>query len=262
MSDLRDTQQCVFRFPTVLQKVVMPDNSSATADPHGVFAKFRRGTTDRPFIVAQLGQSLDGRIATRTGDSRYIGADPSLCHLHRIRAHVDAVLVGIGTVLADDPQLTVRRCAGRNPARIVIDGKGRLPPGARCLEGADGARRIVFRPEGAAFPALPEGVEIVTLPANAAGHFDLAEIARELARLGFEKVLIEGGARIISQAIDAGLVDRLHLMVSAVIIGSGQAGLDLAPIDLVKDALRPAVTVTSLGEGDVLFDCDFGRKPA
>lgn len=221
------------------------------------FVHFRKTGVERPFIVAQLGQSLDGRIATRTGDSRYIGAEPSLIHLHRIRAHVDAVLVGIGTVLADDPQLNVRRCEGKNPTRIVLDARGTLPQAAKCLSGEDGARRVVFRPEGARFAPLPAGVEIVPLPVNALGHFDLVRIAQELTHLGFEKVLIEGGARIISQAIDAKIVDRLHLMISSVVIGSGQVGLDLKPIDVLKDALRPAVTVTPLGQGDVLFDCDF-----
>lgn len=229
-------------------------------DQADLFRDFSRVDADRPFIVAQLGQSLDGRIATRTGDSRYIGAKPSLDHLHRIRAHVDAVLVGIGTVLADDPQLNVRRCAGTNPARIVIDAKGRLPARAKCLEGSDGVRRIVFRGEGVEGESLPQGVELVRLPRDADGRFDLRRLAGELARLGFRKVLIEGGASIVSQAIDAGIVDRLHLMVSAVIIGSGQPGLELRPVDLLRDALRPQVTVTSLGEGDVLFDCDFGRK--
>jgi diaminohydroxyphosphoribosylaminopyrimidine deaminase/5-amino-6-(5-phosphoribosylamino)uracil reductase len=221
------------------------------------FDYFQRRTPDRPFIVAQLGQSLDGRIATRTGDSRYIGARPSLAHLHRIRAHVDAVVVGIGTVLADDPQLNVRHCEGKNPARIVIDARGRLPGSAKCLDGSDGARRIVLRAAGVAGETLPQGVEIVELPANA-GRFALNTLATALNALGFERILLEGGASIVSQAIDAGIVDRLHLMVSAVIIGSGVTGLDLAPIDRLSDALRPKVTVTPLGEGDVLFDCDFG----
>lgn len=229
------------------------------SDTRASLTNFRTAAADRPFIIAQLGQSLDGRIATRTGDSRYIGAEPSLIHLHRIRAHVDAVLVGIGTVLADDPQLTVRRCQGVNPARVVLDARGTLPADAKCLDGRDSGRRIVFRPEGAAFGALPEGVEIICMAVDANGYFDLRAIARELLRLGFSKVLIEGGARIISQAIDVGIVDRLHLMISSVIIGSGQAGLDLRPIDLLKEALRPEVTVISLGAGDVLFDCDFGR---
>lgn len=219
------------------------------------FHHFRPGSAEKPFIVAQLGQSLDGRIATPTGDSRYIGSAPSLRHLHAMRAHCDGVLVGIGTVLADDPRLNVRLCEGTNPARLVIDAKGRLPAAAKCLDGADGARRIVFRAQGVVGEALPEGVEIVTLPTNANGHFALGDIAPALHRLGFQRVLIEGGARIISEAIDAGIVDRLHLMVSPVIIGSGQVGLDLAPIRLLNEARRPKVEPILLGEGEVLFDC-------
>lgn len=230
-----------------------------TGDILAPFVHFRRTRADRPFLVAQLGQSLDGRIATVTGDSRYIGAAPSLDHLHRIRAHVDAVLVGIGTVMADDPQLNVRRCEGRNPVRVVIDAKGRLPASAKLLDGRDGARRIVFRGEGVSGEILPAGVEIIHLPAPG-GRFDLRRIAEELCRLGFGKVLIEGGAAIVSQAIDAGIVDRLHLLVSAVIIGSGQTGLELKPVEKLKDALRPDVAITPLGEGDVLFDCDLSRR--
>ena len=223
------------------------------------FRHFVPGRLGRPFIVAQLGQSLDGRIATPTGDSRYIGSQPSLRHLHAIRAHVDAVVVGIGTVLADDPQLNVRLVPGRNPARVVIDARGRLPPSARCLEGADGARRIVFRGETVVGPALPPEIEQIHLPVDDHGHFNLVVVTEALGALGFRRVLIEGGARIISQAIDGGIVDRLHLMISPVILGSGQAGLDLAPIAALKEAKRPLVEITMLGEGEVLFDCDLGR---
>ncbi|MFZ4534452.1 MAG: RibD family protein, partial [Alsobacter sp.] len=122
------------------------------------FAPFRASPAGAPFVVAQLGQSLDGRIATVSGESRYINGMAALDHLHAIRAHVDAVLVGIGTVLADDPQLTVRRVAGRNPARVVLDPRGRLPD-CRCLAD-DGVRRIVLRARPAGVPA---GVEEIVL---------------------------------------------------------------------------------------------------
>lgn len=234
--------------------------SPSTRQPADPFVFFRPNLPDRPFIVAQLGQSLDGRIATVTGDSKYIGSRPSLAHLHAIRAHVDAVVVGIGTVLADDPKLNVRLCAGPNPARVVIDAKGRLPATAQCLDGADGARRVVLRGPEAKGEALPAGVEVHVLPVNTAGRFDLPELARTLRNVGFERVLLEGGASMISQAIDAGIVDRLHLMVSPVLIGSGQPGLELRPVQLLAEAMRPKVEVIVLGEGEVLFDCDLSRR--
>ncbi|MCA3599004.1 MAG: RibD family protein [Methylobacterium sp.] len=235
----------------------MLPSTCQSAEP---FRFFRADHADRPFIVAQLGQSLDGRIATVTGDSKYIGSRPSLAHLHAIRAHVDAVVVGIGTVLADDPKLNVRLCEGPNPARVVIDAKGRLPAAAQCLDGSDGARRVVLRGPDARGETLPAGVEVHRLPISAAGRFDLVELARALRRLGFARVLLEGGAAMISQAIDAGIVDRLHLMVSPVLIGSGQPGLELEPVQRLADARRPVVEVTLLGEGEVLFDCDISSR--
>lgn len=219
--------------------------------PRAALAAIEAAPPDRPFVVAQLGQSLDGRIATATGESRWINQTPTLDHLHRLRAAVDAVVVGIGTVLADDPQLNVRRIAGRDPARVVIDPSGRLPVTARCLQ-ADGARRLVLR---SCEVAAPDGVEVLRI-SHAGSGLDPHEIVAALFERGLRKILIEGGARTISTFIDAGAIDRLHLLVSPVIIGSGRCGLELAPIISLQDALRPPTEVYMLGAGDVLFDCD------
>src|ERR1700724_2841335 len=105
------------------------------------FGPLRTGAVDDLVVVGQFGQSLDGRVATESGHSHYINGPAGLAHLHRLRALVDAVVVGVGTALADDPQLTVRHVAGPNPARIVIDPRGRIAAGAR-LFARGGARRL------------------------------------------------------------------------------------------------------------------------
>lgn len=221
------------------------------------FAPLEAGTPDEPFVVAQLGQSLDGRIATPTGDSKYINGPAALDHLHRLRARVDLVLVGVGTVIADDPQLTVRRVPGRSPARAVLDPNGRLPADARCLAD-DGARRLVLsRSPG----PLPAGVETLGLAEEAGPHCP-RRIRADLGRLGFRRILVEGGARTISAFIDAGCVDRLHVLLAPVILGSGRAGLDLEPIGALAGALRPRTQAYPLPDGDVLFDCDLRRSAA
>ena len=205
----------------------------------------------RPLVIAQLGQSLDGRIATPTGVSKYINGTIALDFLHHLRARVDAVVVGVGTVVADDPLLTVRRVPGRNPVRVIIDPKGRVPLNSKCLC-SDGAPTYVIR----LTPNCdPSPCETLQLPGKDGGIDPLA-IVSALAQRGFSRLLIEGGAGTVSRFIAAGAVDRLYLLVAPMLIGSGKPGLELPPIDQLDDALRPTTRCYSLEGGDVLFECD------
>jgi riboflavin-specific deaminase-like protein len=217
-----------------------------------LFGPLRAGSIDDLVVVGQLGQSLDGRIATNSGHSHYINGPAGLDHLHRLRALVDAVVIGVGTALADDPLLTVRRVAGPNPARVILDPRGRLTADARVLT-ADGTRRLVVTGPTAQC-ALPDGVEVVALPADD-GHIAPAVVLAALAARGLRRILVEGGARTVSGFLSAGCLDRLHVLVAPMILGTGRAGLELAPIDRVDHALRPPIRTYPLGE-DLLFDCD------
>ncbi|MEZ5852262.1 MAG: RibD family protein [Hyphomicrobiaceae bacterium] len=217
-------------------------------------AVIENAPADRPFVVAQLGQSLDGRIATNSGESRWINGEAALDHVHRIRAAVDAVVVGIGTAIADDPILNVRRVPGRNPARVVIDPSGRLPATARCLA-EDGARRLVVR---ACDMAPPPGVELVRVP-SPGGRMNPHDIVAALAKAGLRTMLIEGGAQTVSWFLESGALNRLHVLVAPVILGSGKPGLSTTPIERLAQALRPKATIHVLATGDVLFDCDLSN---
>src|SRR5205085_4422867 len=128
---------------------------------------------------------------------------------------------------ADNPQLTVRRCAGPSPARIVLDPRGRLPPDAQVLV-EDGVRRLVVTAAGVR-PSFGPGVEIVEVPA-ANGEIAPAAILAALAARGFARILIEGGAHTVSRFIAAGCLDRLHVMIAPTMLGSGQSGITLKPI--------------------------------
>jgi len=206
---------------------------------------------DRPYVIGQLGQSLDGRIATESGESKWINGACALDHLHRLRSVVDAVVVGVGTVVADDPMLTVRRVPGPHPARVVIDPSGRLPLAPLCMA-EDGARRYVVRAVDAPVPA---GVEEIRLP-RLDGLCAPKAVVDALFGLGFRRLLIEGGAWTVSAFLAAGMLDRLHILVAPVILGSGKPGLALPPIISLDEAMRPATTIHPLPDGDVLFDCD------
>ena len=219
-----------------------------------LYAPIAEGKAGTSFVLGQLGQSLDGRIATTTGHSHYINGPEAIDHLHRLRALVDAVVVGIGTVLADDPQLTVRRVSGPHPARVVIDPNARLPEAARLMAD-DGVPVFVVQSGKRLAPARATPI---VLPAEE-GRIQPTDVVAALAARGFRRLLIEGGAKTLSAFLATGALDRLHLCVAPMVIGAGPIGLDLPPIDRLDEALRPEVTIHRLGT-DVLFDCRFHRK--
>lgn len=212
--------------------------------------------TGRPLRMAQIGQSLDGRVATASGDARDVSGPDGLAHLHRVRALMDAVVIGVRTALHDEARLTVRLVDGPNPARVIIDPAGRLPDDAPCLV-ADGTRRLVIQ---SVDRRRPPGVEVAHLPARG-GWIAPAAIARALADAGLSHVLIEGGGITIAGFLEGGLLSRLHVAVAPLIIGAGPAGLTTAPVARLADAIRPETHVYGLGS-DILFDCDLGRPAA
>jgi riboflavin-specific deaminase-like protein len=226
---------------------------AADADPvatamFGLYGPIAR-PEKTPFVIGQMGQSLDGFIATTTGASHYINGPESLVHLHRLRALCDTVIVGWRTVEADDPQLTVRSAAGENPLRVVIDIEGRLPAAHRAFEDSSGALRLT----GAGVASL-EGVTSAAVPTTGT-RADPKAVIDLLARRGCKRILIEGGGALVSNFLCAGLLDRLHLSVAPLILGDGRRGIVLPPAASLETALRPASRQYHMGT-DVLFDLD------
>ena len=206
-----------------------------------------------PWVVAQLGQSLDGRIATESGASHYINAIEARTHLHRLRAVVDAVVVGVGTVNADDPQLTVRHVPGANPLRVVLDPRRRAVAQARVFNDGAAPTLHVVAEDGDASGGAGD-VRCCAMPC-AAGGFEPAAVLGWLREAGYRRVLVEGGGVTVSRFLQAGVLDRLHVMVAPMLIGSGRPGLVLPPIETLDEAIRPASRCFACGV-DTLFDLD------
>ena len=219
----------------------------------------RSDNSKRPFITVKFAQSLDGRIATSTGDSRWISGPPSLRLAHKLRREHDAILVGIGTVLSDDPQLTVRLLKGRDPLRVVIDSELRIPLNSRVL--ADGAANgtlvaTAMSSESRRARAIQDkGAEVLRLPkARNGSGIDISRLLQTLQRRGIQSVLVEGGKAIITSLLKAGAVDRLIVVIAPKIIGQGTEAIgDLGIKKLERAVTFSSIKIRKLGN-DIIFD--------
>lgn len=207
----------------------------------------------RELVIAQLGQTLDGRIATHSGHSHFVTGPEDIQHLHRLRALVDAVVVGAGTVIADDPRLTVRHVRGDNPVRVVLDPSGRVPSDRKMFQ--DGAAPTLWLQSPRAGPPVADGMlEVLQLDETAAGEgFHPTAVLQRLAARGLRRVLVEGGGLTVSRFLAAGVLDRLHLTVAPLLLGSGRPSVTLDPVHTLHEALRPQCRHFALGP-DILFD--------
>lgn len=222
------------------------------------FAKYV--TTGRPYLMFKSAMTLDGCIATSSGDSRWISCKKSRELVHQTRNRVDGILVGSGTVIADNPRLTTRLAvAGRNAARIVIDSRLQTSPRAEVYSAQAGGRRILVtstRHDSAALdPYASQGVEILSLPGR--GDFlDPVEIMTELGRLDLMFVLLEGGGRLAGALLRAGLIDRVMLFLAPMLLGGddGRPLLSGVGKERLNQAWRLADMQVSRVDQDVLIE--------
>ncbi|MGH8011391.1 MAG: RibD family protein [Candidatus Binataceae bacterium] len=212
-------------------------------------------SSPRGFAIAHVGQSLDGRIATESGDSRWVTGEKDLLHCHRMRALADAVLVGARTVRADDPQLTVRRCAGSNPTRVVIDPELRLSGRHAVFRDSAAVSLIIAAQDHGDSGSKAHGSEIIGVP-RVNGVLNVLAIREALRNRGLSMVFIEGGGITISRFLEAGCLDRLQITIAPIIIGSGRPSIAFTGCHALHQAVRPRIRKFDVG-GDTLFDCDF-----
>jgi diaminohydroxyphosphoribosylaminopyrimidine deaminase/5-amino-6-(5-phosphoribosylamino)uracil reductase len=218
-------------------------------------------TTGMPFVTVKFAASLDGKIATKSGDSKWISGDESRRYAHNLRYTSDAIMAGVNTVLADDPYLTARSCGGRGgtvrkqPLRVIVDGKARTPPMAQVFKQPGktvlALGRSATAEEKRVFSQV--GAELIELP-SAGERVDLEKLFHTLGERGITSVLVEGGGVLIGSLFDSGLVDKVIAFIAPIVIGGKEAKTPVSGkgVDKVVDSLKlERVKVEKSGE-DVL----------
>jgi diaminohydroxyphosphoribosylaminopyrimidine deaminase/5-amino-6-(5-phosphoribosylamino)uracil reductase len=238
-------------------RVVAGEGESEARRINEAYIKHR--STGLPFVIAKFAASLDGKIAATSGDSRWVSGPQTLAWSHELRTRIDAIAVGVNTVLVDDPQLTARpggELADRQPLRVVVDSRGRTPREAKVL--ACGARTLIATTEAssAAWRSQMEeaGAQVAVLPPDASGHVGLPALLELLGKADVLSLLIEGGGVLLGSFFDGRLVDKVHAVIAPMIIGGLSAPGAVAGVGAARmaDALRlQDVQVERLGD-DVL----------
>jgi diaminohydroxyphosphoribosylaminopyrimidine deaminase/5-amino-6-(5-phosphoribosylamino)uracil reductase len=221
-------------------------------------AYFKYIQTKIPFVTLKFAQTLDGRIASATGDSRWISSELSLRFAHRLRSLHDAVLLGVGTVLTDDPQLTVRLAKGKNPIRIVTDSRLRIKLSSRVLKEQKSARTIIATTSNANREKLSSlmqmGIDILFVDEDMEGRVDLKDLLTKLGGMSISSVLVEGGTKIITSLIRQGLVDKYVVISAPKIMGRGIDAVGDLGISDVDGALKLSFIKTRRNGQDLIIE--------
>lgn len=215
-----------------VQAGVLRDLAEAMNEPYIKFI-----TKKMPYVTVKVAQSLDGKIATRTGESKWISSAASRRHVQRLRGAVDAIMVGANTVIRDDPRLTNRSVGGAEPLRIAVCGRRNVPSGAKMLSAASGGKAMI---------ALPESGQRV----------NLRRLLKKLAKAGIVHILVEGGGELIASLIEERLVDKILFFMAPKIIGGRQAKTAVEGIGVtkVKDALDLKDVKITMFDKDILVE--------
>jgi diaminohydroxyphosphoribosylaminopyrimidine deaminase/5-amino-6-(5-phosphoribosylamino)uracil reductase len=240
---------CLDPYPPVRGRGVAILNRAGVATTVGVLESecrrmnegfIARVTRGRPFVILKLAMSLDGRIAAATGDSRWISSKESRRLVHKWRGEADVVMVGVATVIADNPRLTCRIRAGRDPVRVVIDQRLRSPAGAQIFSQRSRAPTILVTSAMKVMSVKRRyGAQVEAIVGSVGGRgIALEEVMREFGRRGWSKVLIEGGARLAGTALRARIVDRVAFFVAPIIIGCGVPSVEGLLAPSVRDAVK------------------------
>ena len=223
--------------------------------------------TGIPFLTAKFAMSLDGKIATHTGASKWITGSPARCYVQEMRRTCDAIMVGVNTVLADNPQLTARdgdgRPLSRQPLRVILDSRARTPPDARTIQEPGHTLIAVTEPPPASIPPLQEaGAEILQLPSTPEGVVDLRALLQALGARGVVSLLVEGGSALLGSLFDLGLVDKVQAFIAPVIIGGSSAPSPVGGVgsSSIPDALKiEQLKVVQIGEDTLLVGYPLAR---
>ena len=221
-------------------------------------AYFKYMTTGLPLVTLKFAQTLDGRIATATGDSRWISSEEFRKRAHRLRATSDAVLVGIDTALADNPQLTVRLVRGRNPTRIILDSRLRIPPDSEIVRTRDVAPVMIATTAVADKKKVAQlrkmGIDILVIQPDEFGEIDLKHLLRALGERNISSLLVEGGARVITSFLRQNLADKVVIAIAPRILGKGIDAVGELNIARLSQALQLTFQKISRAGADIVVE--------